>query len=303
MSIYAFDTFDTSVSCRMKRPYKLKTNHNFNIEDNALFRKITKKIPLSQPIILQFLECKTNFTLHADKFRFFDVGCGCGEFGFLLWEHFAKNFHASGVFLDPDDSALRITREAYRTSTSRYPESDALISPGKFENFRSSFVSLMSFPFDLVLMSHVIYYFSDWTREIKRGLEMLRDGGTLCVVLKAKSSLSVFEFRERLMLLLDLEPPETFEFSEDLEHILRDANIPYDLGFFHYEVTLPVSENHPHDPNSDLMRILRFIFHIPLHEYLEDPYVTSLLEEFIWSHTKNDQLSFRLIDTFFFLNK
>lgn len=147
------------------------------------------------------------------------VGSGTGDFDLVLITEVKKRVgHLTYTAIDPNREHNRIFRQKVEESRVR-PDSFRLI-PFPFEE------GLVDREYDLIHLTHCLYYLPDRKRAIQACMNSLRRHGTLLVF--HQTALGINELQREFMARVKGTTEEMFS-SSDLLQVLDDLDLEYDF--------------------------------------------------------------------------
>lgn len=165
-------------------------------------------------------------------FRILDIGCGGGEITRGFIEPLALALPRMKIHLlaiDPSGTILSLAREHLQSLpvnvTVEFKQAGVFPQPA----FRLARLFGKG-KFDFLLASFMMFWVDDWSNGLEQFLECLQPNGLLCVTLNCRSpGKKGADFRQRIFEIAHQETEYQMEFAEDLEKILRNHKLDYDV--------------------------------------------------------------------------
>lgn len=160
-------------------------------------------------------------TLRSEPAAILSVGCGAGDFDLQVLRVLARRRKLiSYVGLEPH--ALHRRAFAARLVRSPLPGVRAVVENKTFETY----AGLRRF--DLIFMTHCLYYIPDRERAIRKALALLRAAG--CLVIFHQTARGIDALQRKFLLAVKGRVDERFS-SRDLQAILDRCGIGYRLQY------------------------------------------------------------------------
>jgi len=179
-----------------------------------VFRKISTEWGAMEEWLREnFLPC-----LHAGKSAdILSVGSGTGDFDLALMRLVGEKVsRIAYTALDPNKEHNRIFRRNFRNSD--IPGYSLKIIPMPFGRER------LEGTFDIVHLTHCLYYIPDRKEAIRRAYELLNPGGSLLIF--HQTALGINEIQRAVMRRVKGDEKEMFS-SYDILKLFEELNIPY----------------------------------------------------------------------------
>jgi len=155
----------------------------------------------------------------TESFSVLSVGSGAGDFDFQLIKILKSKFKAlEYVALEPN----KVFCQEFKARVASYPFQDVRfkIHPLTFEEFS------VEKRFDLVHLTHCLYYIPDRQRAILNALDMILDDGL--VLIFNQTSMGINQIQRKFLKRVKGSGDEIFS-SKELQVILDHHQIPYHL--------------------------------------------------------------------------
>jgi SAM-dependent methyltransferase len=167
--------------------------------------------------------------------RVLSVGSGTGDFDLTLMRMLLKKIpHISYIALDPNQEHNAIFSERYRDCGLELESFQIIPQPFGQERLDGGF--------DLIHLTHCLYYIPDRKTAIRRAYELLSPGGFLLIF--HQTTLGINEIQRAYMRLVKGDEKEMFS-AHDIALIFEDLglNFNYDVLISDIDVTDCIKEN------------------------------------------------------------
>jgi len=149
--------------------------------------------------------------------RVLSVGSGTGDFDLVLMQILCEKIpHIAYTALDPNNEHNRIFRNRYESGVFRVDSLEVIPSAFGPDN--------VSGPFDIIHLTHCLYYIPDRRAAIERAWRLLAPGGNLLIF--HQTPLGINEIQKAFLQRVKGDEKEMFS-TLDIRKLLEELALPY----------------------------------------------------------------------------
>jgi len=287
-------------------PLKPETDLLFEPENAKIFFANTDRTDAYIETIKK-IAGKSNIFLNTDTsfFRYMDVGCGNGELSSPLIKYFFTGNMLTApthcLFLDPNLQMLQKCEKSNNDLCGLHNDRIRFeYANTKFENFLTTKGHSIHGTFNMILCSHVFYYFEDCREILNNIRKIIADNGIILLIIK---SAQCQLYNEKKMFFSDKPPvvKKHIEFDTEIESILRKNNITYLAEPTAYKISVPLDPNKNHAAQSTnrqiCLKLLSYILNIPMKAIMSNNNILKFLIKIIEKNTVSYTFNLQLHDT------
>lgn len=204
----------------------------------------------------------------SHRFKILDVGCGYGQFSmFFAEEYINRGFDADMLKIHCIDPCEEILTACEKSFQGKAYYNRAVFSGTPAEKYINEHTNEK---FNIIICSHVLYYFPNWRLMLKRLIMSLKPRGTM-IVMQASSNCDLYDLYYSTFSYLNKKnicPHLPILFVEQVAGAIK--NIPHifnsKLNYVHPKISVPPEDAQAlfsTDKRTSLSEIIEFAWHYP----------------------------------------